>query len=127
METKLQVARALRAVADQLDATTLDAIAAVLSKLVVGKGGTGTSKQLAKGVMVSFDETLDRDVRSTYPYTLTLRVGTKNQKVALTRDQVFTKSKGMWARDQVWRLKPEKVKEFTEQIARILADPRYTP
>jgi hypothetical protein len=99
-----------------------------LSSLSVGKGGIPSKgfylNDIACGhrgsMSIHFSETPDRDERKEYPYTLTLFVGGESpQKVGLTRADVFTKSKGHWARDCVWRLTPEAIARFAPQLAEI--------
>lgn len=108
---------------------TVDDVAAILSKLMIGKGGKGSMQKITKDgdFSVSFDE---NGGNKEYPYTLTLSYLYKGRfrrsEQYLSRQDVFTKSGSAWARENVYRLKPETVQKYAEQIAKMLNDPRAT-
>lgn len=101
---------------------TREEVAKVLAGLTVGKGGVMSSKRLTPDVRVMFSENPDRDTWGTHGYELALEVqGGRTQRVLLKWKQVFSKTKtSMWARDRVWRLTPESVETFSEQIVKVL-------
>lgn len=90
-----------------------------LEKLIVKSGGEGTCKDLGNGWTICLFEA-ERDTDAAY--LLRLRYGNKQQTVGLTRDQVFTKGKSTWIRDNVWRLRPETISLFEKQIEKTIAD-----
>jgi hypothetical protein len=97
-------------------------VSAVLGSLVVGKGGRGQRKNLAPDWAVGFYE--NTGINREQPFKLILYYKSRESVVGLKRADVFTKSKSMWQRDSVWRLKPETVQRLALDIERLLADPR---
>jgi hypothetical protein len=90
----------------------------MLSSLKVGKGGRGEEKDLGPDWTIGFYENLGSQEQ---PYRLVLRFRYKSSTMGLLMSEVFTKSKGMWRRDQVWRLKPETVSRVAENIHSVMA------
>ena len=108
---------------------TVDDVAAILSKLMIGKGGKGSMKKITKDgdFYVSLRENNDS---KEYPYAFTLSYLYKGQirksDQYLSRQDVFTKNDSGWARSNVYRLKPETVQKYAGQIVKMLNDPRAT-
>lgn len=89
-----------------------------LAKLKVSPGGHGGSERLASDVTVSMFEA---ERGSEHPYVLVLRYGGRQQTVALRTEDVVTKGRSQWRRDNVWRLRPETIARFEPQITAVLA------
>ena len=96
-----------------------------LLKLTIGTGGKSSHRKLTPkweiGLYESSDDSYFAGLKLTGPPKSGRRYG---QTVTLRRDQLYTRSKGGWRRSCVWRLTPETVATFAEQIAKILQDPR---
>ncbi|NBT35451.1 MAG: hypothetical protein EBT03_07915 [Betaproteobacteria bacterium] len=88
----------------------------VLESLTIGKGGVSSSKRIGPDLLLRFHENTRNASEAGFPYALSLGLQTVN----LRRDDVFTKSKGRWSRDCVWRLTPEACARFAEQVAKVL-------
>lgn len=99
---------------------TKSEIADKLSKLTVGKGGEGSSMILGPDFDVRFHE-------SGAEYALSLRWRGKVSSRLIPASGVYSKTRdSMWRRDRVWRLTPEMVQFFSENIFNLMQDPRYS-
>ena len=88
-----------------------------LEKLKVDPGGKGSVEVVCEGLMVSLSEApRDSDV----PYQILVLFGPRRTSIGLTNDDVFTKGKSKWRRDNRWRLRPETVDRFEPQIASLV-------
>lgn len=76
-------------------------------------------KEIFFGWTISFSE--HRDGGDEFPYGLTLSYRSTSKTVGLRRDDVFTKGKSPWRRDNTWRLKPETVSRLAPGIAQAIA------
>ena len=94
----------------------------LLEQLRVNKGGRGTSASLRSDPQwtVRFYETTDRRNREKYPYGLSVDYKGKSRSIGLTPDKVFSRSRGTWKRDKVWRLTPEASTLFARQIVGLM-------
>lgn len=92
-----------------------------LEKLVVKSGGIGTCKNIDADWMLCLFEA-PRD--SEFVYVLSLRYRDKKQAIGLTSEQVYTKGKSAWRRDNTWRLRPEIIDLFEKQIEKTIMDAR---
>jgi len=106
---------------------TEDEIREELLKLTVGKGGKPSHRTLTPDAEIGFYERSRREREAEndeFPYVLLLSIVAEGKRceeiVRLRRHQVYTRTKGMWSRDCVWRLTPESATTFAAQIAAVL-------
>lgn len=109
--------------------TAMASIRDLLTKLTVGTGGKHSCAKIDNEFELCFRE--DREGREVErPYALDLRYQDPASKrrqektIFFQRTDVFTKSKSMWARNNVWRLTPAKVDELAPQIERVIENTR---
>jgi hypothetical protein len=98
----------------------------ILTKMTVGKGGKGASKDLGGGYRIGFWENTDRDTHKTHPYMMSLSLTGKGESfMYLRREDVFTKTNAMWVRDSVWRLTPAAITRIVDSVLSVMdRDPR---
>lgn len=98
---------------------SIERVEEVLTSLLVGSGGKLSRKEIVPGWSVLFSEY--RNGGDEFPYSLTLSYRSKSKTVGLRPDDVFTKGKSPWRRDNAWRLKPETVSRLAPGIAQAIA------
>jgi hypothetical protein len=103
---------------------TEDEVREELLKLTVGKGGKPSHRRLTPEAEVSLFESSREGQDEGFPYVIVLRFDAagqrREQKVHLRLEQVYTRTKGAWVRDSVWRLTPESAASFATQITAVL-------
>lgn len=89
-----------------------------LEKLKIDPGGEGSVEVVCEGLMVSLTEA-PRDADT--PYQIAVLFGPRRKAIGLSADEVVTKGKSQWRRDNRWRLRPETIDRFEPQIADLVA------
>ena len=86
----------------------------VLGSLVIKPGGKGIGRQkLSNGWTIILYESFPKDPSM---FTMEIEGGGKKLKLGLKEEHVFTKGKGRWRRDNLWRIKPEAVAKLSKGI-----------
>lgn len=89
-----------------------------LEKLKIDAGGKGSTEVVCKGLMVSLSEA---PRGADEPYQISVLFGPRRTSIGLSADDLVTKGKSMFRRDNRWRLRPEIVERFEPQIAGLVA------
>lgn len=90
-----------------------------LEKLKINPGGKGSVEAVCEGLMVSLTEA-PRDADT--PYQISVLFGPRRKAIGLSADEVITKGKSPWRRDNRWRLRQETIDRFEPQIADLVAE-----
>lgn len=98
-------------------------IADKLTKLFVGSGGRGRSVDLGDGWRIGMFEGERGDAEHPFVLTLTTPKG-KTARWALRRQDVCTKGRSPWQRDNAWRLTSGTVLVVSAAIETLMQDPR---
>lgn len=86
-----------------------------LGKLKINPGGRGSTEPICPGLMVSLIETLDGT------YQISMVFGARRKSIDLTPEDLVSKGKSKWRRDNLWRLSPNTIDRFEPGIAEIVA------
>jgi hypothetical protein len=93
---------------------------AALQKVKIGKGGIGSRVDICKGLQLSLFEARWDGGQGQGFYDLSVRFAYRDKTITIPPSDLVTKSKSMWARDNVYRLAPATVERYVDQIAALI-------